>query len=154
VSDAGGGGRGGGRADPLETAARALRRHDRSRQEVDERLARAGVDEGERAEALATLERIGYLDDTRVAAARAAALAGRGYGDDAIRHDLRARGIAPDAVEAALAEVAPEVERAVELVAREGPGDRIAARLVRKGFDPDSVTAALRQAFAADGAEA
>ena len=38
--------------DPIELAARALRHRDRSRHELDERLARAGVDDAERAEAL------------------------------------------------------------------------------------------------------
>jgi SOS response regulatory protein OraA/RecX len=31
--------------DPIEIAARALQHRDRSRREVDERLARAGIDE-------------------------------------------------------------------------------------------------------------
>ena len=43
--------------------------------ELDERLARAGVDEAARADALETLERVGYVDDARFAVARAAALA-------------------------------------------------------------------------------
>jgi len=54
---------------PIEIAARALRHRDRSRRQLDERLARAGVDEARRAEALETLERVGYVDDGRYARA-------------------------------------------------------------------------------------
>ena len=68
-------------SDPVEIAARALQHRDRSRQQLDQRLARAGVDEAERAEALETLERVGYVDDGRYAQARAESLAQRGYGD-------------------------------------------------------------------------
>ena len=54
--------------DPVELAARALQHRDRSRRELDERLARAGVGDSERADALDTLERVGYVDDARFAA--------------------------------------------------------------------------------------
>ena len=58
------------RADALRVATRALRHRDLSRQALAERLpARA------REEALAALERSGYLDDARAAAGRGAALA-------------------------------------------------------------------------------
>ena len=43
---------------------------------------------------------------------RAESLAGRGYGDAAIRHDLEQRGVAADLVEAAVAALEPEGERA------------------------------------------
>ena len=46
--------------DPIELATRALRRHDRSRHELDERLAKAGIGDAERDEALDALERVGY----------------------------------------------------------------------------------------------
>ena len=41
-----------------------------------------------------TLARVGYLDDERFARDRAAQLAGRGYGDEWIRADLEAQGVA------------------------------------------------------------
>ena len=69
-----------GERDPVDVAARALRTRDRSRRDLDERLARAGVGDDDRAEALETLERVGYVDDERFAAARASALAARGHG--------------------------------------------------------------------------
>jgi SOS response regulatory protein OraA/RecX len=135
--------------DPLEIAAAALRHRDRSRREVEERLARAGVDGDERDDALETLERLGYLDDTRFAAGRAEALAARGFGDEAIRHDLAEHGVAAEAVEAALGALAPESARAQELVERLGATAKTAAALTRKGFAPESLEAALGGEFAA-----
>jgi regulatory protein len=131
-------------SDPVEIAARALQHRDRSRQQLDQRLARAGVDEAARAEALETLERVGYVDDGRYAQARAESLAQRGYGDAGIRHLLEEDGIDPGAVVDALAAIAPERDRAAELVARLGPGPKTAARLGRKGFGSDAVEAAAR----------
>jgi len=134
--------------DPLDLAARALAARDRSRQEIEERLERAGVDENERREALAALERLGYVDDARFAAARAEALAGRGYGDAWIRHDLAGNGVGRDAIEEAVASLAAETERAAAIAGRDGPGPRLAARLQRKGFGAEAVEAAAGGAFA------
>jgi SOS response regulatory protein OraA/RecX len=132
--------------DPIELAARALQHRDRSRQQLDERLARAGVDDAGRAEALETLERVGYVDDDRYALARAEALAQRGYGDDGIRHLLEADGLPADTVTAALAGLEPEPQRAADLVARLGPGAKTAAHLSRKGFGEDAIEAAAGEA--------
>ena len=132
----------------LDLAVRALGAHDRSRSDVEARLARAGVAADERREALATLERLGYLDDSRFAVARAEALAGRGYGDAWIRHDLAGNGVGRDAVEEAIAALLPETERAAAIVGREGAGRRLAARLQRKGFGAEAVEAAAGAAFA------
>lgn len=132
-----------GETDPLEVAARALRHRDRSRRELDERLGKAGVDGDARADALDTLERVGYLDDARFASGRAGALAGRGYGDAYIRHDLEAQGIGAEELETALASLEPEVERARGLVARHGPSVRTAGQLARKGFGEESLESAL-----------
>lgn len=129
--------------DPIEIAARALEHRDRSRRQLDERLARAGVDASGRAEALATLERVGYVDDGRYANARAASLAERGYGDKGIRHLLEQDGIEPDETAAALATLVPERERAAALVARFGASPKTAARLGRKGFGEDTIEAAV-----------
>ncbi|HEX7524665.1 MAG TPA: RecX family transcriptional regulator, partial [Gaiellaceae bacterium] len=98
--------------DPIDLAARALHHRDRSRRELDDRLARAGVTDDVRADALDTLERVGYVDDARFAATRAEALAGRGYGDEAIRLDLEGHGIGIEEVAAAIGGLEPELERA------------------------------------------
>jgi regulatory protein len=135
-------------SDPIEVAARALRHRDRSRRQLDERLERAGVEEDRRADALETLERVGYLDDGRFARSRAAALAGRGYGDEAIRQLLQADGVAPGVADEALGTLEPERERAARLVARLGASPRTAARLQRNGFGEDCVERASGGSFA------
>lgn len=99
------------------------------------------MDGAARAEALETLERVGYVDDGRYARARAASLAERGYGDQGIRHLLEQDGIESDEAAAALAALPPERERAAALVARLGPGPKTAARLGRKGFGDDAIEA-------------
>jgi regulatory protein len=133
--------------DPLEVAVRALRHRDRSRHEVDQRLAGAGVDDAARAETLDALERIGYLDDARVAHARAEALAARGYGDEWIRHDLGGRGIAADAAADAVAALTPEPERALALVANGNVSPKTAARLARKGFTAETIERLLERGW-------
>jgi SOS response regulatory protein OraA/RecX len=112
------------------------------------------VDETARADALDTLERVGYVDDARFAASRAETLAARGYGDEGIRLLLEADGVGVEALDAALAGLEPEVERARRLVARLGRTPRVAAQLQRKGFGGDAVEAALGCLFADDDAGA
>lgn len=137
--------------DPIELAAQALRHRDRSRRQLDARLARAGVDDDARADALDTLERVGYVDDERFAVGRAASLAGRGYGDEAIRHDLRGHELSGEAIAAGLAALTPERERALALVERLGRTRKVAAQLARKGFGEDALEAALGAEIAEDG---
>lgn len=129
--------------DPVELAARALQHRDRSRRDLDERLARAGLDESVRADALETLERVGYVDDTRFAAARAEMLAGRGYGDAWIRLDLDSHGIDADDAVAAIAGLASETERARQAVERLGRSRKTASHLARKGFGEDAIESAV-----------
>lgn len=128
-----------GRDDAVETALRALRFRDRSAAELDARLARRGVGEADRADALETLERVGYVDDARYARVRAAQLADRGAGDALIRHDLESRGIAAAHVEAAVGELEPERARAERLVAARGPSVKTARYLAARGFDEETV---------------
>jgi regulatory protein len=138
-------------SDPLELAARALRHRDRSRRQVEERLERAGVEDVARADALETLERVGYVDDGRFAAGRAAALAARGYGDEAIRQLLHGEGVAAELAEAAVGALEPERERATRLVERLGASARTAAQLQRKGFGEESVEHGAGTSFADGG---
>lgn len=146
-----------GERDPIDIAARALRTRDRSRRDLDERLARAGIGEAARAEALETLERVGYLDEERFAVARASTLSARGHGDAAIRADLERQGVPTELVEAAIEQLEPERERALRAAAgpraRASDVRRLAARLRRLGFSEDSLEAAVG-AFADDGGEA
>jgi SOS response regulatory protein OraA/RecX len=89
------------------------------------------------------------VDDARYAAGRAALLAGRGYGNTAIRWDLERRGIDAGVVAGALAGLEPELERARALVAARGGGARAAALLARRGFGEDALEA-VRDLVGAD----
>jgi SOS response regulatory protein OraA/RecX len=106
------------------------------------------VKDDERADALDTLERVGYVDDARYAAARASALAGRGFGDEAVRRLLETDGSPADAIEAAVAALDPETERAERLALKLGRTARVSAQLQRKGFSFDALEAVFGEAFA------
>jgi regulatory protein len=123
----------------LGTALSALRRRDLSRRALDERLARRGVREAERADALGALERAGLVDDERVARKRAETLAERGWGDEAIRYRLLAEGVNAPAVDQALRDLELESARAARVVARRGGGPETARFLARRGFGEDAV---------------
>lgn len=137
------------RAEALAVAGRALQRRNLSRRELTERLGRNAAPRTA-AEALETLDRAGLVDDRRVAAGRAAALAERGYGDLGIGHDLEQRGVARHEIEEAIGALCPELERAGEIVARRGPGQATARYLAGKGFGEEAVEAALEPGFAND----
>jgi SOS response regulatory protein OraA/RecX len=101
-------------------------------------------------ESLAVLTRAGLVDDARFAQTRADALAERGYGDSAIRHDLARQGIARELIEASLESLEPEGERARLLVGRLGPGMKTARYLASKGFGEEALEAAAGADFAPD----
>ena len=139
------------RARALGVATTALRYRDHSRRSLEERLAGRGVTPAAGAAAIAALEQAGLVDDARVASARAETLASRGYGDSAIRFDLERRGIAGELVDAALAGLDSEAERARSAVERRGAGPAAARRLASRGFDPGVIEDVLGSPFAADG---
>lgn len=114
------------RSRALHDAVRLLRHHDLSRRSLARRLPTPG-----RHDALAALERSGILDDRRAAAARAAALSGRGYGDAAIRVRLEQEGFAAEDVSEALGGLEPEQERATRLLER----GRTLRWLAARGFE-------------------
>jgi SOS response regulatory protein OraA/RecX len=124
---------------------RALRYRDLSRARLDERLQQRGAGDDARAAALETLERAGLVDDGRVAASRARVLAERGYGDAAIRAALEEEQVAAEQLEAALAALEPEAERARRLLGP-APNLKTLRRLAAKGFDAESL--AIDSAFA------
>lgn len=142
------------RRSALDLAVRSLAPRERSRRDIEERLERAGFDPEERAAALDELERLGYLDDRRFAAARAEALAERGYGDEWIRHDLDAHGVGGDVALEVLAGLEPEAARAAAEVGGRASDQRLAGRLARRGFGPEAIREALGRGFAdtAEGA--
>lgn len=138
------------RAEALAVAGRALRARDMSKLQLAERLERAAVDPAAARESLDALAGAGLLDDARFARSRAEGLAGRGYGDAAIRHDLERQGVPLELLEAALAELEPELERARRLMERRGPGARTTRYLVSKGFGEESLDLATHADFAND----
>jgi regulatory protein len=123
------------REEAIDAAARLLRHADRSRSELEQRLAAKGIEAEAVQEALDTLVRVGILDDTRTAALRAERLAERGYGDAWIRAELERRSLP---VEDTLAELEAEPQRAARILERKGVN---AAWLARRGFDPEVVAA-------------
>jgi regulatory protein len=129
------------RVEALAIATVALARRDHSAAGLSAKLERRRVAPAERERALASLARAGYVDDDRFAAGRAAALAARGYGDEAIRFDLERHGVAGETVAAALAALAPECDRAAAVVAAAGRDLRTARRLAARGFAPETIEA-------------
>jgi regulatory protein len=129
------------RASAMARATRALSARDRSRGELEARLDDAGVSEAAREEALSSLEAAGLVDDTRVAESRARDMARRGYGDAAIRSDLRLRRIDPETISAAIDELEPEAERALRIVEGKERTPTMLRRLAGRGFSRDSLEA-------------
>jgi regulatory protein len=104
------------------------------------------VDEADRQDVLDRLVRTALVDDRRLAAARAVALAQRGAGDERIRHELAFAGVDPDIAEDAIESLESEPERAERIVARRGSSVRTARYLAGKGFSGDVVHAAIAHA--------
>jgi SOS response regulatory protein OraA/RecX len=137
------------RTEALELAGRALCDRDLSERALAQRLERR-VAPATRDEAVRALTRAGIVDDRRLAHSRATGLAQRGYGDAAIRHDLRRRGVDSAQIDEAIANLAPEAARASSIVDRRGRGPRTARHLAARGFSDDVVESALGRGFATE----
>lgn len=122
-----------------ELALRALRHRDHSRQDLDRRLARAGIDAEERERALDGLADAGLLSDARFAEARASSLAERCAGDELIRRDLAQHGIGAEVVAEVLAALPAEPERAERAFLQRGGNAKALRYLAAKGFAADSL---------------
>lgn len=127
------------RARALAGATRTLAASGRSRGELEQRLARAGHAREAREEALATLGRSGLVDDVRLAQTRAEHMAHRGYGDAAIRADLRKRLIPSEAATEAVAALEPEVDRARRFLDTEALSAQTVRRLGSRGFSRETI---------------
>ncbi len=136
------------RHEAMERAARTLRSRDLSIAELDMRLDRARIAPAARAEAIGRLTAAGAVDDGRFALSRARALADRGAGDFLVRHDLEKRGIAEEAVAAAIASLEPERVRAARICARRGTGPKTVRFLARKGFSEDTIESSCAEEIA------
>ena len=127
------------RAKALAAAMRSLAASDRSERALEQRLARAGHSAAAREDAIASLTRAGAIDDARLAESRAELLARRGYGDAAIRADLRRRQIAPEVAASAVAALEPEVGRLGRVLESESVTPALLRRLAGRGFSRDSL---------------
>lgn len=130
-------------ASPLELAARALARRDRSEADLRRILDRKGVDAAGVDAAVEALRRAGAIDDVRFAAGAAASLARRGYGDRAIVFRLQRDGIDREQALEALAELEPEEVRAAAFVERRGASERTVRWLTARGFTGESIDHAV-----------
>jgi SOS response regulatory protein OraA/RecX len=123
----------------LEAATRSLAASDRSRRALEQRLERAGHSAAARDDAVAALVRAGVLDDARLAANRAELLARRGYGDAAIRADLRRRLVADEAAADAVAALEPERDRIRNLLTGQTVTPALLRRLTTRGFSYETL---------------
>jgi regulatory protein len=131
---------------PLEAATAALARRDRSAAGLAAYLEQRGIAADDAAGAVERLAELGYLNDERFALRRAEVLAGRGLGDEAIRFQLERDGVDVATVDAALAALEPEGERAARVLARAPSLEAGLRRLGTKGFAADTVEAAASSA--------
>jgi SOS response regulatory protein OraA/RecX len=127
------------RARALAAATRSLAASDRSARALEQRLARAGHSAAAREDALASLAGAGALDDARLAESRAELLARRGYGDAAIRADLRRRLIEPEVVASAVTSLEPELERLRRVLEGQSVTPALLRRLAGRGFSRDAL---------------
>ena len=131
----------------LDAALRALAHRDLSTAALRAKLTAGGIGESLAEQTVERLVRDGLVNDERAAAARAAGLAGRGYGDRAIDGRLERDGFDRHCRAAALAGLEPEEARARAIAGstRERDVRRVAAGLERRGFGPDAIESALVQ---------
>jgi len=145
-----------------ERALRLLTRRPLSEAELRLALARAGHGPPEIEAETARLREAGYLDDRRLAEQVLRAHARRGHGPRRAREELERRGVTPETIRAAGAELQqePGLDRAADLRARlqdwlaaeRRPLDdrglrRVYNRLLRAGFEELDVNAALEPFF-------
>jgi SOS response regulatory protein OraA/RecX len=133
-----------------DAALSIVRHRDASSEGLRRRLERRGVPPAGRDTAVKRLGELGIVNDRRFASTRAAALARRGYGDEAIAADLEGEGVEAEAARAALQALPPELERLEAILERRGIGARTARYVAGRGFGADAVAAAAGVDFAND----
>ena len=131
----------------------------RSRRELEQRLTAAGFGAEEVADVLAMLERVGLVDDADFARQLAEQqFVHKRAGRRAVTSALIAKGIAPDLIEAVVAEAPDDEEARAEELARSkalrmGSVDaakafnRLFGLLMRRGYAPQVARQAARRAL-------
>jgi regulatory protein len=148
----------GPRGTAKDRALRLLGVRWRSREELRRRLGAAGFEPQDVELALEDLERVGLIDDRRFSRELVRDQTGRRLaGDRAVRQALRAKGVAPEVVEDALAAAGDELERATQFAARraarmaglqpEAVGRRLYGLLTRRGYGPETARQASAEAL-------
>jgi len=142
-------------------AVRLLAARAHFRAEIAKKLAQRGYPENEVAAALDRLAAEGYLDDEAAAKGFVAGRLGKGaLGRPRLAAELQARGAAPQAIEAALAELPaddlPAAREAAARYVRSQRGSRrdpgaLARHLARKGFSRRAIVTLLRETGSDDG---
>jgi SOS response regulatory protein OraA/RecX len=127
------------RAEALGFAVRTVARRDVSTRRLRERLTARGVSVEATESAVAMLRAAGVVDDARTAGSRARSLAERGWGDDAVAARLAGEGFGAEDVQAAVAELPPERERAIALATSRGDTRAAWKLLARRGFSEETV---------------
>ncbi|MFG1951340.1 regulatory protein RecX [Micromonospora sp. NPDC048830] len=149
-----------------EICLRQLAVRPRTRAELAGALARRGISEEVAAEVLDRYDEVGIVDDAAFARAWVTSRhAGRGLARRALANELRQRGVDGDVASEALGEldVETEAETARALVERklrtargepEAVFRRLVGMLARKGYPPGVAIRAVKDALAAQSAEA
>jgi regulatory protein len=156
--------------DPAERAReiclRQLAVRPRTRAELANALRRGGISEEVAAEVLDRYDEVGMIDDAAFARAWVSSRHhGRGLARRALASELRQRGVAADTVGEALAELDGDTEAAtartlVERKLRTTTGEpeavfrRLVGMLARKGYPPGVAFQVVKEAMAAQSAEA
>ncbi|MEV4542596.1 regulatory protein RecX [Micromonospora echinaurantiaca] len=149
-----------------EICLRQLAVRPRTRAELAAALAKRGISDEVSAEVLDRYDEVGIIDDAAFARAWVSSRhAGRGLARRALANELRQRGVDGDVAREALGELdeTTEAETARALVERKlrvtrGEPDAVFRRLVgmlaRKGYPPGVAIRAVKDALAAQSAEA
>ncbi|NES12836.1 MULTISPECIES: regulatory protein RecX [Micromonospora] len=149
-----------------EICLRQLAVRPRTRAELAKALARRGISEEVAAGVLDRYDEVGIIDDAAFARAWVSSRhTGRGLARRALANELRQRGVDGDVASEALGELDEETEadtaRAlVERKLRSARGDpdavfrRLVGMLARKGYPPGVAIRAVKDALAAQSAEA
>lgn len=147
----------------LESAVRErclmlLSHQPRTRAELERSLSRAGAPDDVAGEVLDRLTQVGLIDDTAYAEAYVrTGVEVRRRGTRSLRAELRGRGVAPEVIDLAAAQVGDQDERAtaLALASRRAPGlarfapevrrRRLMGLLLRRGFSGALVTEVVAQ---------
>lgn len=157
--------------DPAELARdiclRLLAARPRTRAELATALRRRGIADGVAGEVLGRYDEVGIIDDAAFARAWVSSRHhGRGLARRALAVELRQRGVDNDTVGEALEELDPGIEaataralvdrklRTLGRAAPEAAFRRLVGMLARKGYAPGVAVRAVKDALAAQSAEA